>query len=115
MTVVEFVEARLAELEEAADRVDQLTALALPHLASCWSLIQRGGFLETPGDCDCGVPEVVLLRVAATRAILTLHDEDNQSGDCPTCEVPLPCPTVLAVASEWSTHPDYQPDWSLPA
>ena len=63
-------------------------------------------------------PARVLRQCAALRLILTEHDR-TPGGHCSVCRefdyrrdydaVAWPCPTVRAVASVWSDHPDYRP------
>lgn len=59
-------------------------------------------------------------RTAALQAVLDEHQPE--SGICGTCRhfdfrydydpVRWPCPTVRAVASIWSDHPDYRAEWA---
>lgn len=63
-------------------------------------------------------PHRVLRGVEAKRTALALH---AQGHECPS-EVGEPnmsgwyesdCPTIRAQASEWSTHDDFRPGWTL--
>ena len=105
MTLVEFLTARLDEDEAAATR----------HLDDA----SGAGW----GD----YPARVLREVAAKRAILAEHSPtsypyDDEVGDesCTGCglggdeeyrETINTCPTLRALASVYSDHPDYREEW----
>jgi len=63
-------------------------------------------------------PARVLREVAAKRAILAEHQEAASGGYCELCYYGYgggswPCPTVRALASVYSDHPDYDPEWAV--
>jgi len=63
-------------------------------------------------------PSRVLREVAAKRAILAEHQESASGGYCELCYYGYgggswPCPTVRALASVYSDHPDYDPEWAV--
>jgi hypothetical protein len=116
MTIVEFLEARIAE-----DESDALTDAAEMDRSS----------VSIQFDCDTQArfsPARVLAECAAKRAIIAEHGLDDHSTKdyCETCAdwwrselgegpppVPWPCPTLSAVAAVYKDHPDYQQEWSV--
>jgi hypothetical protein len=110
MTIVEFLEARIAEDETAARE-------ALPEQDNVYG---AGGFFE---------PSRVLAECAAKRAIIELHtpirDDGWKSGEandylwCGTCgsiddsPEPYPCMTIKALAAIYAIHPDFQQEWAV--
>lgn len=80
------------------------------------------GLAGSPMSCNCGAPDLVEADVEVKRRIVGLHTEtatDTSSwGDthtvtwCPTCSNDGQCPTLQAMAAEWSTHEDYRSEWT---
>lgn len=100
MTITEFLLARIAEDEAAADRVE-----FRPYLGE-------------------GAPELLTARVLAEceakRQIIELHQRcnvhDHPGDECDACQrcgdgSIWPCDTLLAVASVYADHPDFDPAW----
>lgn len=107
MTIVEFLEARLDEDEADATEADGDRLLA-------WSkhdkmVIVDSGFMQT------FTPSRILREVAAKRAIIADHrrfmaeERRRMNGWVPN-EWDLP--TLKALASVYSDHPDYQQEWA---
>ena len=110
MTLVEFLEARIAE--------DEAEAKPMAGLDDD----DRGGWAIV-------YAERVLAECAAKRAILEMHgpvkDEGWKSGEdndflwCGSCGSiddspwPYPCGTLQALAAVYADHPDYQQEWAL--
>lgn len=114
MTIVEFIEARLAE-DEAAARLRAPTVFVGTSMT----------------DMRVSEPESRALReVEAKRAILDAHPTADglspyerscgigMSFGCGTCHQDDGiicgygwCPTLRALASVWSDHPDYRQEW----
>ncbi|QIS00980.1 hypothetical protein F5X71_00330 [Nocardia brasiliensis] len=112
---MEFIEARLAELEGDAERARSKAA-------------GPGGdgvlWVVTGMDNAVGVfydPARELRTVAAIRTLITGHEPtrfgDEQVDSCAVCShdiadgfhfEPWPCGPVRTVASIWSDHPDYR-------
>jgi hypothetical protein len=124
VTITEFLTARLAEDEAAANEIHR------PR--DCGSVDRDGEFDPDPIWCGCGYPARMLREVQAKRAIIATHGPDplNHFGSprSPLCLVcltdregyeelweadPWPCLTLRAIAAAWSDHPDYRPDWKL--
>jgi hypothetical protein len=124
----EFVAARLDEDERAANGV----LFACRDSRQPWPPEQapgRGGpaltaYLEHFGE------DRAIRDVAVKRAILDEHSPTDWTvygkHACSRCRLSddeaipdghhwmlWPCPTACAVASTWSDHPDYQPEWKL--
>jgi Family of unknown function (DUF6221) len=66
-------------------------------------------------------PARVLRQVKAGRAILNLHRQLNESVWCATCDPGgengdgaawYPCLTLRLMATAYSNHPDYRPEWA---
>lgn len=62
-------------------------------------------------------PARVLREVAADRVILGEHQEAESGGYCELCYYGYgggnwPCPTVRALLTVYSDHPDYDPKWA---
>lgn len=111
MTITEFLIARIAEDEAAANEQD-------------------GAEYHTDGAWPDGMAARVLAECAAKRAIIEAHPDGNAAykdaagaylpmfrGYCATCsdhEVePWPCPTLRAIAAVYADHPDYRQEWAL--
>lgn len=94
------------------------------------------------GVCDRGTadhiaaqdPARTLAHVAALRVVLAAHPPDDPEAKHPECKTCVedppgvacwgdelygpdyqawPCPTLRALASTWTDHPDHNPEWSL--
>lgn len=120
MTIVEFLEARLAE--------DEAVALAITHIQDSklgeWT--GKSAFLWILGDQKVSNhiarhdPARVLREVAAKRAIIAEHHRASQwGGPVDVCDAhdgatmaTIVCDTMLALAAVYSDHPDYREDWS---
>jgi hypothetical protein len=98
MEITEFLEARIAEDEAAAE---QLTHIfhgpgTQMYVAESWiqSPLKKKRFLA-----EC----------AAKRAIMSRHAscDDVSYGDASTC------PEIRTLAAIYSDHPDYQPEWAV--
>lgn len=97
MTLVEFLLARIAEVEEAARR-----STDLGDMESLW------------------YPDTILADCEAKRRIIGLHEPGGQYvwGDGPACStcgdvvtVQWPCDTLRTLALPYADHRDYQPEW----
>ena len=109
MTIIEFLEARIAEDEALARQEDEDYAdtTLLPTYDSYhqynWNTAR------------------VLAECAAKRAIIEQHRVAQWFSvpeGCVTCRehavpVQFPCSTVRALASVYADHPDYQQEWAL--
>jgi hypothetical protein len=102
LTITEFLLARIADDEEAAG--------ADP---GCECLGVQFGIGHGP---VC--PERVLAECEAKRRIVEEHPDYGGYGEsCARCAessidlAPWPCPTLRALASVWSDHPDYREEW----
>jgi hypothetical protein len=94
--LVAFVKARLDKSEQSAKAMTH----AIGDIRSLWS------------------PAQLLAGIEAKRRILALH---AQGHECPALVTdPYPhvtdyyhsdCPTIIAMASEWSAHQDYRQEW----
>ncbi|MEV4991222.1 DUF6221 family protein [Pseudarthrobacter sp. LMD1-1-1.1] len=108
MTIIEFLEARIAE-DEAEARENQQYEDQVYETAGWW-------------DCTRALAEC-----AAKRAVIYEHGRDDSSTRdyCETCAdwwkselgegppgVAWPCPTLRAVAAVYSDHSDYQKEWA---
>jgi hypothetical protein len=124
--IAAFIEARLSEAEataNAAAAANRFTSGAATF--DVWNWVAR--------DALAVGSATVLRLVAATRRIVGLHRPMKAEDALPlvfpvtaVCDVcvdwnraardgappePWPCATLRAVASQWSDHPDYQPEW----
>lgn len=108
MDITEFIAARLAEDEAAANEVHRP--------GDCGCVDRDGEFDPDPVYCSCHYPARVLREVAAKRAIMGLHDLPEHY--CPLPVLPGrhgqlwtpeegPCWTLRLLASTYSDHPDY--------
>lgn len=124
-----FIEARLKDDEAAATNGGSLAGDSwyahepMPN-PNHWEVLQPGGELcRTTRYAAQHIarhdPARVLREVAAKRAILAEHHRVSRWGspvdvcdahDGYTMETVI-CDTMLALASVWSDHPDYQQGW----
>lgn len=101
MTPPEFILARVAEQRDCCDGTGEYSA--------CSDL---SDFAESS--------------LAAFRAIVEIHaTEHGEDGYCRSCLTDragwrdewcpdmFPCETIRALASVWSDHPDYNPEWKV--
>lgn len=116
--IVAFIRARLDEDEHFANQedADYGATTLLPTFDS------EHQHRWNTDRVRCGVE--VKRRLLDLHATIDVYDW-NPSGHCRECSdsgwegavdgadsVQQPCPTLRAVASEWSTHSDYQPEWT---
>lgn len=113
--LVAFIRAQLVEDATAAPGI---------HDVNCQSVRYRAF-----GDaCDCGVPARMLRGVEWKRKLLPVHGAGMDEGDTMAHECPdeinpsssaygvttgfeRDCLTLRLLASEWSDHPGYRPEW----
>ena len=126
--IVEFIQARLDEDQQAAERVVQLDA---DGVLAGWVKVSDDQSDAEKAHLELHPGARVLRAVAAKRLILAVHcpGREVRQGPRPAtvscagcgfggpCDDPFTedvneCPTLRAVASEWSTHPDYRPEWT---
>lgn len=108
MTIVEFLEARIAEDEARANTLHHADQ-EYPYRC-CATVV---------GDetCDCGAtPNARVLReCVAKRAILAMHPEETGyrgQPQCAQCEGDdWPCMTPRILAAIYADHPDYNQTW----
>lgn len=105
MSIVEFLEARIAEDEAAARAVVATVAPDPWENPTKW-----GNFF--PADIafyDVQTPARVLAECAAKGAIIGRHAvcDDVSYGDASTC------PEMTTLAAVYSDHSDYDKDWAL--
>lgn len=100
--IVQFIEARTAELEADALESENAPEGALRFLdADKWTEA-----LSWQADAD-----LVLRRVTALRAILAEHTDSG--GWCHECTHQIfPCTVLRHLGSVDAGHPDYDPSWS---
>ncbi|MCU1677720.1 MAG: hypothetical protein JWM93_2478 [Frankiales bacterium] len=99
MTIVEFLEARIAEDEASADHI---------HADDCRP---RLGF-----PCDCGYPARVLAECAAKRAVISEIEgmELQIDGEWGVGKWTMDMSTPLrAFAAVYADHPDYRAEWAV--
>lgn len=107
MTIVEFLEARIAEDEADARAANEGRLLA-------WSkndhmVIVDSGFMQT------FTPSRILREVAAKRAIMAEHGIDQDPCDAHDAMYEsAPCDVILNLAAIYLDHPDYQAEWAIP-
>lgn len=102
MTLTEFLLARIAEDERLARAHQALVdANPIPVGASV-------GLLP-----ECLTPQRVMDEAAVKREILNDHQwhEDVETPTCWECRNRAPCETVLALATVYRSHPDYE-EWN---
>ena len=80
-------------------------------------------FAATAPHIAANDPAQVLADIAAQRRVLDLHHDGNGGlypgsgrfcAECTTPHdyaVPLPCPTLRALATAYAGHPDYRQEW----
>lgn len=113
MTIVEFLLARIAADEAVAQAIN-LPALGGWETAEGWDDASGG-----TGRVESSVPRA-LAECAAKRAIVTEHEtvpvvpgsSDTTCAGCGGAFNGRPCPTLAHLAAVYSTHPDYQTEWS---
>ena len=121
MTITEFIEARLTEIEAAARESY--------YEGQRW-LTEEEGVYTWPGDELVHIadrkadarhiarhdPARVLREIEFKRAIIALHHED--AAECMGCYdgrdgfAPYPCQTIRRLAAIDSDHPGYDPSWA---
>lgn len=126
MMLSEFLAARLAEDEAAANR-----CASGRHDFGRTTWVNRFGMVTDAADPDCAIadltaygaeepvyahiarhdPARVLREVEAKRKILARHSDDGFPS-CIYCGETAPCPDVRDVGAVWRDHPDYDPAWA---
>jgi hypothetical protein len=122
LSIVDFLNARLAEDEAAAQQ-----AKATGGPMSPWWGAEQLKPLMVDADAthvEHHSPERVLREVVAKRAVMERHCP-SQSDGCVGCGVYLgrddqwhpnvqfeDCEELLGLAAVYSDHPDYNPEWS---
>ncbi|WP_436702391.1 DUF6221 family protein [Nocardioides sp. BYT-33-1] len=113
MTITEFLLARIAEDEADARTMQQWIddMNANPPLAY---------EQEDPPDAAFADPNRVLAECEAKRRIIDEHPRcdvhDRPGAECDACQrcgdgSIWPCDTLLALASVYADHPDFDPTW----
>lgn len=117
--IVAFIRARLQD--------EQDRSWAVHDVSKCDALLYAEDLADAARRepvCDCGMPARVLRGVEAKRRIVERHEPLRVTETdfaprwiCKSCDAMLvgsmsPCPTLRLLASEWSDHPDHQPDWT---
>lgn len=95
-----FLNARLDEWERLGDQAYPFQTGSRDEGQPVEHVSWRRG----PGSVEFG-----LRHVATLRAIVANHVYDQYG--CESCEYPGYCP-VLALAADFSTHPDYRQEWA---
>ena len=97
MTIIEFLEARVAE--------DEAEALDAPKMSDVYDA-SRNAFTET-------MRKKALAECAAKRAILA-ECRPGTLDDLDSCEDDQPAPMWVArtLAAVYKDHPDYQQEWA---
>lgn len=117
MTLTEFLLARIAEEEAAANlAIDTATA---PNVYFRWRRVQRNDMLDWADDWPTDyTPARIVAECEAKRQIVEEHPSyDGRGQNCATCCAsdeagdPWCCTTLLAVASVYADHPDYREEW----
>jgi hypothetical protein len=130
MTIVEFLEARIAEDERDANDATGASWVVLPGVDVSmvnidarlvrddkWKFGRLGHIATTSHDAAYAEhiarwdPARVVAECAAKRAILDQHERAHRV--CVTCEREFPCPTLEIMAAVYSDHPDYDEEWAL--
>lgn len=111
MNITEFLLARIAEDEDRA------------KMARGWQTGSRheGQPLDWSIHMDRWSPDRVLAECETKRRIVELHRAANGDGACDLCgglDADLlrgqwPCETLIALASVYADHPDFDPAWSV--
>ena len=138
MTIEEFIRARLDEDERAVVAAsveyegetwtaagDSVNTITVSNIAATVEKTYSQGVAEHIARHD---PARVLRQAGITRALVAGHTRDDWfefadettgsckacSNYCPECRslVRWPCGTLRLIASIWSDHPDYLPEWS---
>jgi hypothetical protein len=119
MTIIEFLEARIAEDEAVAREVE--TDFQFDPSQRLLSPLE----LYAPGYDTYPVISIdqtrVLAECAAKRAIVTLHRtvpvapgrSDTTCSGCGDAFNERPCPTLAHLATVYADHPDYLPEWAI--
>jgi hypothetical protein len=117
LTVTEFVSARIAEDEGVARSAEESGG------GDWWTIEEMvprvGGRVYDLSDADHIAmfgPARVLAQCAAMRKIVEYHDGRHEcsgpdDNNCMWIEHADDCPTMLALASIWSDHPDWREEW----
>ena len=125
--LIEFLRARLDEEQDLARRAAfgwgaEWTAV---RDEDDWARVTADGSLNVAGSEDvdvirhaaCWDPARVLAEIAAKRAAIDEHVvDDDPTGEgvfCNSCDrFDYPCRTLRALAQPYSSHPDYDPEWT---
>lgn len=135
MTITEFLIARIAEDEARASWYHRLHCLRTACDAECCWGDATDEQTDAERVCTCGYPARVLADCEAKRRIIALHIPGDDFPDNPACvlcqwdvdcEAPRhdhqyeagkrsewPCETVLALASVYVDHPDFDETWRI--
>lgn len=124
MDIVEFLRARLDEDEELARDAHYVGQVWVPEEEAVVAAdrdLDPLLFLDRKRDAQHAAhwsPERVLREVEAKRRIVgehggtpPYHVDPCDAHDATFATVP--CETVLALASVYADHPDYDPDWAV--
>ncbi|TLF96833.1 hypothetical protein FEK35_27475 [Nocardia cyriacigeorgica] len=121
MRIEQFIAARLADDEAVARKAADFPYDA-PSDAPWVSMqlrVQRGVAMTSDEHFARHDPARVLRQVAAMRAILADHADDE--GYCSRCwdgdsyapaSRMFPCPTIRSLAFVWSDHPEFHQTWA---
>lgn len=120
MTLVEFLNARLAE-DAQADWHDRASD------CDTYNFYEDTGVM---GSCDCDVPQRIAREVEAKRRLIELHERVQLDQNfceleacCELCSnwdqeglkqfyEPWPCDSLRLLALPYADHPDFQAEWS---
>jgi hypothetical protein len=97
-TIVEFITARLDELERFAHELE--------HSIS-WQDNIRGSFDSRAANALTD-EEATLRDIVATRRIVAMYEEEQRESHRDTLQ-----DVVYELAARWADHPDYQQEWRL--
>ncbi|MFI2562993.1 DUF6221 family protein [Paenarthrobacter sp. NPDC018779] len=138
-SIIEFLEARIAE-DEAAARACDVPAWSIRDEPDEHLWVEGLSIHAADSNWDACIavadarhavrhnPARVLAECAAKRAIMREHELDLGMREpyCDSCAewwmselgegppmVKYPCPTVKAVAAVYKDHPDYQQEWAI--
>ena len=123
MTITEFLLARIAD-DEAVARATLAESDLLDWSGNWSDAVGLHGPADGPSGHAAVVvdPARVLAECAGKRRIAELHarcDVHDRPGDeCDACQrcgdgSLWPCDTLLAVASVYADHPDFDPAWEI--
>lgn len=140
MNITEFLEARIAEDEAAANDATGARWVVLSGVNASmvnidptnvrdekWKYGRFGHIATTSHDAAYAehisrhAPARVLAECAAKRALSSLHSQASYRGQtvCNDCgdwwdgsPVDYPCATIKIVAAVYAGHPDYQQEWA---